>query len=102
MRKDIVRVLHELTLRGKATESKHDNIILETTGLANPGPVAFTFFSHPWISKHFVLDSVVYAPCLGLVKKSIHAKMVCNVLLYWFSFWYSWCSNCRYWSSRIL
>lgn len=61
LRKDIITGLHELQSRAKAAGSKHDNIILETTGLADPGPVAYTFFSHPWVAKHFSLDSILCA-----------------------------------------
>lgn len=34
-------------------------MILETTGLADPAPVAFTFFANPWIASRFRLDSIV-------------------------------------------
>jgi hypothetical protein len=34
-------------------------VILETTGLADPAPVAFTFFANPWIASRFRLDSIV-------------------------------------------
>ncbi len=35
-----------------------DHILLETTGLADPSPVAFTFFANPWIAARFKLDSI--------------------------------------------
>lgn len=64
LRKDIITALHELVTRAKSAGVKHDNIILETTGLADPGPVAYTCLSHPWVSKRFSIDSIVYASSL--------------------------------------
>lgn len=63
LRKDIVSALSELKRRSAAAGHPYDNIILETTGLADPAPVAFTFFANPWVKRHFQLDSIVYAPC---------------------------------------
>ena len=34
-------------------------IILETTGLADPAPVAFTFFTNKWVVERYSLDSIV-------------------------------------------
>ena len=59
LRNDIVRALRELQGRAERTGSKYDAILLETTGLADPAPVAFTFFSNPWISANFRLDSIL-------------------------------------------
>ena len=36
-----------------------DHVIIETTGLANPGPVAQTFFMDDEVASHFLLDAVV-------------------------------------------
>jgi len=41
------------------TPAPHHQVILETTGLADPAPVAFTFFANPWIASRFRLDSIV-------------------------------------------
>jgi G3E family GTPase len=60
LRKDVVKALADLRSRGAATGG-YSNILIETTGLADPGPIAFTFFAHPWIRKVFRLDSIVYA-----------------------------------------
>lgn len=38
---------------------KPTQIILETTGLADPAPVAFTFFTNPWVAARFKLDSIL-------------------------------------------
>jgi G3E family GTPase len=36
-----------------------DHVILETTGLADPAPVAFTFLSNPWVAARFVVDAIM-------------------------------------------
>jgi G3E family GTPase len=59
LRHDIVKALSELQARGKSRGVAYDNILLETTGLADPAPVAFTFFSNTWISSNFRLDSIL-------------------------------------------
>ena len=59
LRHDIVKALRELQRRAAARGGSYDAILLETTGLADPAPVAFTFFSNAWISANFRLDSIV-------------------------------------------
>jgi G3E family GTPase len=59
LRHDIVKALGELQSRGERNGVAYDNILLETTGLADPAPVAFTFFSNTWISSNFRLDSIL-------------------------------------------
>lgn len=59
LRKDIVRALAELDARGKSRGRPFDAVLLETTGLADPAPVAFTFFANPWIAARFKLDSIL-------------------------------------------
>src|SRR5690606_22721323 len=36
-----------------------DRVVIETTGLANPGPVAQTFFMDDEVGFHYMLDAVV-------------------------------------------
>lgn len=59
LRNDIIGALKELHQRGEKRGVAYDAILLETTGLADPAPVAFTFFSNEWISSTFRLDSIV-------------------------------------------
>ena len=54
IRGDLVRTLHELLGRPGA----FDAIIVETTGLAAPGPVAQTFFVDPVLAARTRLDSI--------------------------------------------
>ena len=59
VRGDLVRILAELAAKRKAGKLKFDRVIIETTGLAEPGPVAQTFFMDETIHAQFVLDAVI-------------------------------------------
>ncbi len=59
LRKDIVKAFAEIERRCKGRERPLDAIIMETTGLADPAPVAFTFFANPWVASRFKLDSIM-------------------------------------------
>ncbi|MEX1215526.1 GTP-binding protein [Saccharospirillum sp.] len=54
VRGDLIETLHRLIDR----RLDFDAVIIETTGLADPGPVAQTFFVDPKIQQHYQLDSV--------------------------------------------
>ena len=55
VRGDLVRILHKLLKR----RAKFDYIIIETTGLADPAPVAQTFFIDEGLQQHLKLDAIV-------------------------------------------
>ena len=55
VRGDLLRILSRLMKR----KDRLDAILIETTGLANPGPVAQTFFSDPEMKENFRLDAIV-------------------------------------------
>ena len=55
VRGDLVRILHKLLKR----RAKFDYIIIETTGLADPAPVAQTFFVDEGLQRHLKLDAIV-------------------------------------------
>jgi G3E family GTPase len=55
VRGDLIRILGNLMDR----RDKFDRIVLETTGLANPGPVAQTFFVDEAMRDRFALDGIV-------------------------------------------
>jgi G3E family GTPase len=58
VRGDLIRTLHGLLQRGGAGAKPFDAIIVETTGLADPGPVAQTFFVDPVLQQQLMLDSI--------------------------------------------
>ena len=55
VRGDLLRILSRLAKR----TTPLDGIIIETTGLADPGPVAQTFFTDEEIKAHYRLDAIV-------------------------------------------
>ena len=55
VRGDLIRILSNLARR----REKFDRIVLETTGLADPGPVAQTFFVDDDIRDEFFLEGIV-------------------------------------------
>ena len=55
VRGDLIRVLSNLMKR----RDKFDYVLVETTGLADPGPVAQTFFMDEDISSEYALDGIV-------------------------------------------
>jgi len=59
VRGDLIRILGDLRERRQSGELKFDRVIIETTGLADPGPVAQTFFLDDEIADYFLLDAVV-------------------------------------------
>jgi G3E family GTPase len=59
VRGDLVRILGDLGKKRRQGKLKFDRVIIETTGLANPGPVAQTFFMDEDIHNQYILDAVV-------------------------------------------
>ena len=55
VRGDLLRILGRLMKR----KDRLDAILIETTGLANPAPVAQTFFTDPEMRDQFRLDAIV-------------------------------------------
>src|ERR1044072_8828680 len=59
VRGDLVRILGDLGKKRRQGKLKFDRVIIETTGLANPGRVAQTFFMAEAIHEQSLLDAVV-------------------------------------------
>lgn len=59
VRGDLIEALSNLARKRDAGEIYFDRIVIETTGLANPGPVAQTFFVDEEVGMHYLLDAVV-------------------------------------------
>ena len=59
VRGDLILALSSLAQKREAGEIKFDRVVIETTGLANPGPVAQTFFVDEEVGTHYMLDAVV-------------------------------------------
>ena len=59
VRGDLVRILGELAAKKDAGTLHFDRVVIETTGLADPAPVAQTFFVDDEISQKYLLDAIV-------------------------------------------
>jgi G3E family GTPase len=59
VRGDLVRILADLKARRSAGELNFERVIIETTGMANPGPVTQTFFMDDDIASYYLLDAVL-------------------------------------------
>jgi G3E family GTPase len=59
VRGDLVRILGELAAKRKTGAVKFDRVVIETTGLADPAPVAQTFFVDEDIAQNYMLDAIV-------------------------------------------
>ncbi|AZY47819.1 CobW family GTP-binding protein [Bordetella avium] len=59
VRGDLMRTLNELRVKREAGQLSFERVIIETTGMANPGPVCQTFFMDDDIADYYRLDAVV-------------------------------------------
>ena len=59
IRGDLSRVLTDLRIQREKGKVDFDYVVLETSGVANPGPVAQTFFMDDAVAAFFRLDGVV-------------------------------------------
>ena len=59
IRGDLVEALNQLWQQRQAKKIQFDRVVIETTGIANPGPVAQTFFMDDEVASHYLLDAVV-------------------------------------------
>jgi len=59
VRGDLMRTLLDLRKRHESGELNFERVMIETTGMANPGPVCQTFFMDDDIAEYYRLDAVV-------------------------------------------
>lgn len=59
IREDLRSTLADLAEKRRKGEVSFDRVVIETTGLADPGPVAQTFFMDDEIAETYLLDSVL-------------------------------------------
>jgi G3E family GTPase len=59
IREDLRTTLRDLAEKKRKGELDFDRIVIETTGLADPGPVAQTFFMDDEIAEQYLLDSIL-------------------------------------------
>lgn len=59
IREDLRTTLSDLADKRRKGELQFDRVVIETTGLADPGPVAQTFFMDDEIAESYLLDSIL-------------------------------------------
>ncbi|MFM2058100.1 MAG: hypothetical protein RLY71_2485 [Pseudomonadota bacterium] len=59
IREDLRATLADLAEKRRKGQLKFDRVVIETTGLADPGPVAQTFFMDDEVAESFLLDSIL-------------------------------------------
>jgi G3E family GTPase len=59
VRGDLIRILGDLRRKRDKGQLKFDRVIIETTGMADPGPVAQTFFVDEKTNNYYLLDAVI-------------------------------------------
>ncbi|NHC61421.1 CobW family GTP-binding protein [Paenalcaligenes suwonensis] len=59
VRGDLMRALGDLYQRRASGSVHFDRVIIETTGMANPGPVCQTFFVDDNVAAHYRLDAII-------------------------------------------
>ncbi|MGM0873791.1 MAG: CobW family GTP-binding protein [Bacillota bacterium] len=59
VRGDLIRILRTLVFSMERGKVKFDRVLIETTGLADPAPVAQTFFMDELLAEKFEVDSIV-------------------------------------------
>ena len=59
IREDLRTTLSDLAQKRRKGELDFDRVVIETTGLADPGPVAQTFFMDDEIAESYLLDSIL-------------------------------------------
>ena len=59
IREDLRETLQVLAEKKRKGELAFDRVVIETTGLADPGPVAQTFFMDEEIAEQYLLDSIL-------------------------------------------
>jgi G3E family GTPase len=59
IREDLRTTLQDLAQKKRKGELDFERVVIETTGLADPGPVAQTFFMDDEIAESFLLDSIL-------------------------------------------
>ena len=72
VRNDLIETLHKLLLR----RDQFDHILVETSGLADPTPVAATFFANPEIARQVSLDAIVTLVDARHISQHIHDPLL--------------------------
>lgn len=83
IRGDLSRTLGSLLARRTRGELAFDRVVIETTGLADPGPIHHTLLVDPVLAPNFALDGIVTAvdAALGAATLDRHAEAQAQVAM---------------------
>jgi len=59
VRGDLLRTLVDLKNKRQAGQVQFERVVIETTGMANPGPVCQTFFMDDEVAEYYRLDAIL-------------------------------------------
>ncbi|MBT0569979.1 GTP-binding protein [Curvibacter sp. CHRR-16] len=59
IREDLRATLRDLAAKRRKGELQFDRVVIETTGVADPGPVVQTFFMDDEVAESYMLDSIL-------------------------------------------
>jgi len=59
VRGDLIRILNKLYRQRSKGELDFERVVIETTGMADPAPVAQTFFADEKVNERYLLDAVI-------------------------------------------
>lgn len=76
VRGDLIRILDNLATRREAGTLQFDYVVIETTGVADPGPVAQTFFMNNEVTRRYRLDGVITLVDALHAQKQLDAHLV--------------------------
>ncbi|MDX3906402.1 MAG: GTP-binding protein [Pigmentiphaga sp.] len=76
VRGDLTRALEDLARRRQDGKLRFDRVVIETTGMADPGPVAQTIFLEPGVAAAYELDAIltVVDGCHGVRTLAAHPE----------------------------
>lgn len=82
VRGDLVRGLVQLMDMKDADgkTKKFDNVIIETTGLADPAPIAFTFFMNADVNDFYKIDSIICLCDAAHIKEHLEEEKAENAI----------------------
>lgn len=83
IRGDLAKTMSRLLVRRAVGELRFDRVVIETTGLADPGPIHHTLLVDPVLAPDFVLDGIITAVdvVLGLSTLDRHAEAQAQVAM---------------------
>jgi G3E family GTPase len=82
-RADLVRTLRELLDDRDRGRSMLRRVVIETSGLADPAPIAFTIANDPMLRHHFRLERLVVTvdACNGIAQLAAHPEVAKQILV---------------------